>query len=90
MDTMSSSFYGPDQFIILNVHQHQLGFVESSRMMAAEELVLSKTQQENAPKIIEKFTRLLQVTTAAVLLIKYIFTFPLTNAYELTYAYLVL
>jgi hypothetical protein len=30
-------------------------------MMAAEELVLSKTQQENAPKIIEKFTRLLQV-----------------------------
>ncbi|KAG9068582.1 hypothetical protein KI688_010858 [Linnemannia hyalina] len=44
--------------------QHALGgFVESSRMMAAEELVLSKTQQENAPKIIEKFTRLLQEST---------------------------
>lgn len=31
-------------------------------MMAAEELVLSSSQQENAPKVIEKFTRLLQVT----------------------------
>lgn len=59
-------------------------------MMAAEELVLSKTQQENAPKIIEKFTRLLQVTTAAVLLVKYIFAFLLTKAYELNYAYPVL
>lgn len=87
---MPFSFFGPDQFVILNVHQHQLGFVESSRMMAAEELVLSKTQQENAPKIIEKFTRLLQVTTAAVLLVKYIFTFLLTKAYELNYAYPVL
>ncbi|KAF9930430.1 hypothetical protein FBU30_000481 [Linnemannia zychae] len=38
----------------------ELGFVESSRMMAAEELVLSRIQHENAPKIIEKFTKLLQ------------------------------
>lgn len=84
VDTMPSSFRGADQFAILNFHRQQLGFVESSRMMAAEELVLSKTQQENAPKIIEKFTRLLQVTTAAVILVKYIFAFPLTKCLNLT------
>ena len=56
-------------------------------MMAAEELVLSKTQQENAPKIIEKFTRLLQVTIATVLLVEYIFAFPLTKASEPNYVY---
>ncbi|KAF9546552.1 hypothetical protein EC957_009629 [Mortierella hygrophila] len=50
------------QDILVNMLS-ELGFVESSRMMAAEELVLSKTQQENAPKIIEKFTRLLQEST---------------------------
>ncbi|KAF8930845.1 hypothetical protein BGZ58_007996 [Dissophora ornata] len=38
----------------------ELGFVESSRMMAAEELVLSATQRENAPSIIQKFSGLLQ------------------------------
>ncbi|KAG0285240.1 hypothetical protein BGZ97_007880, partial [Linnemannia gamsii] len=53
----------PWQDILVNMLS-ELGFVESSRMMAAEELVLSKTQQENAPKIIEKFTRLLQDSTS--------------------------
>ncbi|KAF9562123.1 hypothetical protein EC968_005390 [Mortierella alpina] len=38
----------------------ELGFEESSRMLAAEELVLSATQRGNAPNIIEKFSRLLQ------------------------------
>lgn len=53
-------------------------------MMAAEELVLSKTQQENAPKIIEKFTRLLQVTTVSVILVKYIVVCPLIKVRDLT------
>ncbi|KAF9344132.1 hypothetical protein BGX26_004752, partial [Mortierella sp. AD094] len=38
----------------------ELGLVESSRMMAAEELVLSTTQRQNAPSIIQKFAKLLQ------------------------------
>ncbi|KAF9113258.1 hypothetical protein BGX27_001902 [Mortierella sp. AM989] len=42
----------------------ELGLVESSRMMAAEELVLSAFQRQNAPGIIQKFARLLQESTA--------------------------
>ncbi|KAI1313473.1 hypothetical protein EDD11_002534 [Mortierella claussenii] len=38
----------------------ELGLVETSRMMAAEELVLSAMQRESAPDIINKFTALLQ------------------------------
>ncbi|KAF9939066.1 hypothetical protein BGZ67_010034 [Mortierella alpina] len=38
----------------------ELGFEESSRMLAAEELVLSSTQRESAPSIIAKFSKLLQ------------------------------
>ncbi|KAF9198598.1 hypothetical protein BGZ49_000520 [Haplosporangium sp. Z 27] len=41
----------------------ELGFIESSRMMAAEELVLSATQRQNAPSIIQKFSKLLQEST---------------------------
>ncbi|OAQ30489.1 hypothetical protein K457DRAFT_452840 [Linnemannia elongata AG-77] len=61
--THSTTSLVPWQDILVNMLS-ELGFVESSRMMAAEELVLSKTQQENAPKIIEKFTRLLQESTS--------------------------
>ncbi|KAG0368587.1 hypothetical protein BGZ54_001614 [Gamsiella multidivaricata] len=42
----------------------ELGLVESSRMMAAEELVLSTTQRKNAPGIIQKFSKLLQESVA--------------------------
>ncbi|KAG0293829.1 hypothetical protein BGZ98_002025 [Dissophora globulifera] len=41
----------------------ELGFIESSRMVAAEELVLSAAQKKGAPGIIQKFSRLLQEST---------------------------
>ncbi|KAF9286123.1 hypothetical protein BGZ68_003201 [Mortierella alpina] len=47
------------QDIMINMLS-ELGFEESSRMLAAEELVLSSTQRENAPSVISKFSKLLQ------------------------------
>ncbi|GJJ71135.1 hypothetical protein EMPS_03485 [Entomortierella parvispora] len=38
----------------------ELGFLESSRMMEAEQLVLSRQQRHKAPGIIEKFMKILQ------------------------------
>ncbi|KAG0055934.1 hypothetical protein BGZ83_006859 [Gryganskiella cystojenkinii] len=38
----------------------ELGFVESSRMMEVEQLVLSRQQRQNAPGIVEKYSRMLQ------------------------------
>ncbi|KAG0213543.1 hypothetical protein BGX28_004179 [Mortierella sp. GBA30] len=49
----------PWQDIMINMLS-ELGFAESSRMMAAEELVLSTTQRGSAPGIIAKFSKLLQ------------------------------
>ncbi|KAF9577830.1 hypothetical protein BGW38_006713, partial [Lunasporangiospora selenospora] len=46
----------PWQDVLVNMIS-ELGFFESSRMMAAEELVLSATQRENAPRIIAKYMR---------------------------------
>ncbi|KAF9961141.1 hypothetical protein BGZ72_004645 [Mortierella alpina] len=52
------------QDIMINMLS-ELGFAESSRMLAAEELVLSSTQRENAPSIIAKFSKLLQHSVAS-------------------------
>ncbi|KAF9382820.1 hypothetical protein CPB97_006919 [Podila verticillata] len=49
----------PWQEILMNMLS-DIGFVETSRMMAAEELVLSRNQLENAPGIIEKYMKNLQ------------------------------
>ncbi|KAG0018450.1 hypothetical protein BGZ81_010239 [Podila clonocystis] len=53
----------PWQELLMNMLS-DLGFVETSRMMAAEELVLSLKQLGNAPNIIAKYTKQLQESTS--------------------------
>ncbi|KAF9336186.1 hypothetical protein BG006_009455 [Podila minutissima] len=58
--SISQSNSLPWQELLMNMLS-DLGFVESSRMMAAEELVLSLKQLGNAPRIIAKYTKQLQL-----------------------------
>ncbi|KAG0039235.1 hypothetical protein BGZ82_009081 [Podila clonocystis] len=74
LDTMESSMGDLEQSIsqsaslqwqeLLMNMLSDLGFVETSRMMAAEELVLSLKQLGNAPRIIAKYTKHLQESTS--------------------------